>query len=544
MSADEPQGIVLTCTGDGMIDAVIADNDAIGVARHLGESFVRLVDAASISKALNFLLELKAGRTVTGWEMNLVVGRNLHTLQFAGFHRDHTLYIIGAKQDSEVIRMYEDLSRMNNEQITSLRRVVKERASATPAIKRADNPYLDDLTKLNNDLVTLQRELSQKNRDLERLNAEKNQLLGAVAHDLRNPLSVILDYSDFLLAAASDRLQPDEHEYLHEIHNSSRFMLAMVGDLLNLSAVEAGRLNLDRRTVELDVLVQRVLKLLRPQAERKGMTLTLEYTQPAPKVWADEFKTQQVVTNLVSNAIKYSPAGAPTQVRLFQAGEMAVVEVVDHGQGIPAAEVANLFKPYSRTSVQTTGGESSTGLGLAICRRIVEGHGGEISVTSTVGQGATFRFTLPLAEVLAPPVQVAVTPVAEAVTPSIPTGLRLLLVEDSPINSRILTQMWAKLGCEVDTVENGAAAIEAAKQLPYDFVFLDFHLPDMTAPEIALRLASAAVGQPRLFTLTGGISAEETAACLASGIEAVLLKPLSRDEARRILMSAPAAVSG
>jgi two-component system OmpR family sensor kinase len=544
MSADEPQGIVLTCTGDGMIDAVIADNDAIGVARHLGESFVRLVDAASISKALNFLLELKAGRTVTGWEMNLVVGRNLHTLQFAGFHRDHTLYIIGAKQDSEVIRMYEDLSRMNNEQITSLRRVVKERASATPAIKRADNPYLDDLTKLNNDLVTLQRELSQKNRDLERLNAEKNQLLGAVAHDLRNPLSVILDYSDFLLAAASDRLQPDEHEYLHEIHNSSRFMLAMVGDLLNLSAVEAGRLNLDRRTVELEVLVQRVLKLLRPQAERKGMTLTLEYTQPAPKVWADEFKTQQVVTNLVSNAIKYSPAGAPTQVRLFQAGEMAVVEVVDHGQGIPAAEVANLFKPYSRTSVQTTGGESSTGLGLAICRRIVEGHGGEISVTSTVGQGATFRFTLPLAEVLAPPVQAPVTPVAEAVTPSIPTGLRLLLVEDSPINSRIMTQMWAKLGCEVDTVENGAAAIEAVKQLPYDFVFLDFHLPDMTAPEIALRLASAAVGRPRLFTLTGGISAEETAACLASGIEAVLLKPLSRDEARRILMSAPAAVGG
>jgi signal transduction histidine kinase len=527
-----------------MIDAVIADNDAIGVARHLGESFVRLVDAASITKALNFLLELKAGRTVTGWEMNLVVGRHLHTLQFAGFHRDHTLYIIGAKQDSEVIRMYEDLSRMNNEQITSLRRVVKERASTTPAIKPADNPYLDDLTKLNNDLVTLQRELSQKNRDLERLNAEKNQLLGAVAHDLRNPLSVILDYSDFLLAAASDRLQPDECEYLHEIHNSSRFMLAMVGDLLNLSAVEAGRLNLDRRTVELEVLVQRVLKLLRPQAERKGMMLTLEYTQPPPRVWADEFKTQQVVTNLVSNAIKYSPAGAPTQVRLFQAGEMAVVEVADHGQGIPAAEVANLFKPYSRTSVQTTGGESSTGLGLAICRRIVEGHGGEISVTSTVGQGATFRFTLPLVQVLAPPVQAAVTPMAKTVTPSIPTGLRLLLVEDSPINSRILTQMWAKLGCEVDTVESGAAAIEAAKQLPYDFVFLDFHLPDMTAPEIALRLASAAVGQPRLFTLTGGISAEETAACLASGIEAVLLKPLSRDEARRILMSAPAAVSG
>ncbi len=544
MSASQPQGIVLTCTVDGMIDAVIADNYEIGVARHLGESFVHLVDAASISKALNLLRELKAGRTVTGWEMNLVVGQHLHTLQFAGFCRDQVLYIIGAQQDTEVIRMYEDLARMNNEQITSLRRVVKERATATPAIQPADNPYLDDLTKMNNDLITLQRELSQKNRDLERLNAEKNQLLGMVAHDLRNPLAVILDYSDFLLASAGDRLHPDEHEYLKEIDNSSRFMLAMVGDLLNLSAVEAGRLNLDRRPVDLKALAQRVLRLLRPQAERKGMALTLEETQPAPTIWADEFKTQQVLTNLVSNAIKYSPAGASTQVRLYQEAEMAVVEVADHGQGIPADEVANLFKPYSRTSVQTTGGESSTGLGLAICRRIVEGHGGEISVTSTVGQGTTFRFTLPLVQVLTPAAHAPVTAVAETATPSTPTGLRLLLVEDSPINSKVMAHMWAKLGCVVDIAENGADAIDAAKQAPYDFIFLDYHLPDMTAPELAQRLASVAVGRPRLFTLTGGVGAEETAACLASGIEAVLLKPISREEIKRILLSAPVGAGG
>jgi signal transduction histidine kinase len=538
MSAGQPQGIVLTCRVDGLIDAVIADNYAIGAARHLGESFVHLVDAASITKALNLLQELRAGHTVTGWEMNLVVDKQLRTLQFAGFRREDTLFVIGAEQDSEVIRMYEDLSRMNNEQITSLRRVVKERATATVVIKPANDPYLDDLTKLNNDLVTLQRELSQKNRDLERLNTEKNQLLGMVAHDLRNPLAVILDYSDFVLAAASDRLQADEREYLNEIHNSSRFMLAMVGDLLNLSAVEAGRLNLERRAVDLEGLTQRVLKLLRPQAERKGMALTLESTPSALRVWADEFKTQQVLTNLVSNAIKYSPAGAPTQVRLYQAGEMAVVEVVDHGQGIPAAEVANLFKPYSRTSVQTTGGESSTGLGLTICRRIVEGHGGEISVTSTVGQGATFRFTLPLVQVLAPAVHDAMAPVAAAGAPPVPTGLRLLLVEDSPLNSKIVAQMLAKLGCAIDTAENGAVAIDAVKQLPYDFVFLDFHLPDIKAPELALQLAHVAVGRPRLFALTGGVGAEETAACLAAGIEAVLLKPISRAELQRILLTA------
>ena len=533
MSQEVQQGLIVTCTLQGVLDAVIADDCGVDAARHVGESFVHLVDTASITKALRMLAELQAGRSVTAWEMNVAVGAQLHTLQFAGFRRDDSLYIVGAEQDSEMMRLYDDLTRMNNEQITAIRRAIKERIQVAPTSQPTDT-YYNDLMKINNELVTLQRELSHKNRDLERLNTQKNQLLGMVAHDLRNPLAVIQEYSDFLLTSIGERLTPDEREYLAEIHNSSHFMLAMVSDLLDLSAVEAGRLTLNRRPVDLGMLAKRVIALSKPQADRKQIRLELECEHCVPQVLGDEVKLQQVLNNLASNAIKYSPPGTLTRLRLSRQDDMAVVEVQDHGQGIPAEEVSKLFKPYSRTSVQTTGGESSTGLGLAICRRIVEGHGGAIRVESTVGVGTTFTFTLPLA---APSeLSTAAQPPSPVGTASeAPSAVRVLLVEDSLVNRRVLTQTLTKLGCRVDAAENGADAIEAAARQQYDLIFLDFHLPDMTAPEIAHRLRELPGRPPRVYALTGGIGAEEHAACIKAGVEEVLLKPLDRSRLLQIL---------
>lgn len=528
------QGLILSCDATGMIEDVIADGLQLGAARHVGESFVYLMDAACIGKALQLLADVQAGHTVAGWELNLRVDNHLHALQFAAFQRGPSIFIVGAVQDTEMLRLYEDLARMNNEQITAMRRAVKERAMAAPAFNAPPADLYDDLMRINNELVTLQRELNQKNRELERLNVQKNQVLGMVAHDLRNPLAVILDYCEYLLGASARCFDREQEEYLREIQNSSRFMLAMVTDLLDLSAIESGRLNLDRRQVDLAVLTEHVLDLTRPPAQRKEMTLRLECAQPAPVVWVDEYKTQQVITNLVSNAVKYSPAGALIVVRLARDGEMAVVEVEDNGQGIPPDELEYLFKPYSRTSVRTTGGEGSTGLGLAICRRIVEGHGGEIGVTSTVGVGTTFRLTLPLVEAVAPAFELE--PATAAAAPSL-FGLRVLVVEDSAINRKVLVQTLEKLGCLVDAAADGAEAIAAARQFPYDVIFLDYHLPDMTAPALARSLGAVVRKSTRLFALTGGVGAEEAEACLAAGIEAVLLKPIRGAELQRLLAS-------
>lgn len=530
----QSHGLILTCDATGVIEAVIADGLHLGAARHVGESFVYLMDAACIGKALRMLADVQAGHTVAGWELNLRVDNHVHALQFAAFQRGQSIFIVGAVQDTEMLRLYEDLARMNNEQITAMRRAVKERAMAAPTFAAPPADLYDDLMRINNELVTLQRELNQKNRELERLNAQKNQVLGMVAHDLRNPLAVILEYCEYLLGASAANLDGDQQEYLREIQNSSRFMLAMVSDLLDLSAIESGRLNLDRRQVDLAKLTQHVLDLLRPPAQRKNMTLRLECAQPAPVVWVDEYKTQQVIINLLSNAVKYSPAGALIVVRLARDGEMAVVEVEDNGQGIPPDELEHIFKPYSRTSVRATGGESSTGLGLTICRRIVEGHGGVIGVTSTVGAGTTFRFTLPLVEAVAPTFDLEP---ATATAASNLSGLRVLVVEDSAINRKVLVQTLEKLGCLVDAAADGAEAIAAAKQFPYDLVFLDYHLPDATAPALARSLRAVVGKTARLFALTGGIGAEETEACLAAGIEAVLLKPIRAAELQRLLAS-------
>lgn len=542
MEPEKHHGLALTCSLQGSIDSVICDDLHLDVARHVGESFVRLVDPASIAKALNFLAELKHERSVTGWELNVLSQGQIVTLQFAGFRRDDAIFIVGAEQNNETIHLLDDLAIMNNEQINKLRQIAKEQARAIRSSEAQVADYAAELMKINNELVTLQRELSQKNRDLERLNAQKNQLLGMVAHDLRNPLAVIIDYCDFLASTAGERLNPSEAEYLQEIHNSSRFMLAMVGDLLDLSAVESGRLNLDLHAVEIEPLARRVIALARPQAERKGIVLEMTCEDSLPPVLVDEFKVQQVLTNLVSNAIKFSSPGTQTRVRLRRCDEGACVEVQDQGPGIPPDEVSKLFKPYSRTSVRTTGGESSTGLGLAICRRIVEGHGGQIMVESQLGVGTMFRFTLPRAvgatAVSTPPA--LATSTAEALRQdgslSAAMGISVLLVEDNAVNRKVLTQNLTRLGCRVDVAEDGAAALNAAGSTLYDVIFLDYHLPDMTAPDIMERLDHAALKRPRVCVLTGGLGVEETEKCRTAGIERILLKPISRTDLQQALL--------
>ena len=165
----QSHGLILTCDATGVIEAVIADGLHLGAARHVGESFVYLMDAACIGKALRMLADVQAGHTVAGWELNLRVDNHVHALQFAAFQRGQSIFIVGAVQDTEMLRLYEDLARMNNEQITAMRRAVKERAMAAPTFAAPPADLYDDLMRINNELVTLQRELNQKNRDLSQL---------------------------------------------------------------------------------------------------------------------------------------------------------------------------------------------------------------------------------------------------------------------------------------------------------------------------------------------------------------------------------------
>jgi len=240
-------------------------------------------------------------------------------------------------------------------------------------------------------------EMAQKNAQLVELNEEKNQLLGMAAHDLRNPLSIVSTASAYLLDDAS-RLLPEAKraEFLRRINSGSKFMLRLIDDLLDVAKIEAGRLDLELKDEDLCGLIEENLALNRMLADKKSIRLDFAPEAGLPPLRFDRRKVEQVLNNLVSNALKFSAPGTAVAVRASRVEGKVVVSVRDQGQGIPAEELDKLFKPFGKTSVRGTAGEKSTGLGLAICRKIVEGHGGRIWAESELGKGSVFSFSLPV----------------------------------------------------------------------------------------------------------------------------------------------------
>lgn len=253
-----------------------------------------------------------------------------------------------------------------------------------------------NLMKANRELADSQARLLERNARLEQMNLQKNVWLGMAAHDMRNPLSIIIGYTNFLLQQPEE-LGPDAQQLMGVVESSARFMLQLIEDLLDVSTLESGKLNLSLEVHDLARLVGDAVSRNQPLARDKGTTLSLAAPGDAVNCRVDAAKIDQVLNNLLTNAIKYSPPNASVRVHVRPTEGRAIVRVTDEGPGIPPEEQSRLFLPFGRTSVQTTGGEKSTGLGLAIARRIVEGHSGSLGVDSEPGRGSTFWFSLPMA---------------------------------------------------------------------------------------------------------------------------------------------------
>ena len=241
-----------------------------------------------------------------------------------------------------------------------------------------------------------QGQLLDRNSALERLNEEKNSLLGMAAHDLRNPLGVILAYSEFLETDAFDVLTEDQRDFVSSIRSTSEFMLNLINELLDVSTIEFGQLKLECTPTDLTELIRRNVSLNRVLAQQKHIELDCEASPALPPLTIDRGKIEQVLNNLIGNALKFSFPGTRVKVRITRDERQVTVAVIDQGQGIPAEDLPKLFVAFGRANVKTTAGEQSTGLGLAIAAKIVEGHRGKISVESQVGTGSTFSFSLPL----------------------------------------------------------------------------------------------------------------------------------------------------
>lgn len=254
----------------------------------------------------------------------------------------------------------------------------------------------DQFLALNRDLGNLTRELQKANAELAQLHELKNQFLGMATHDLRKPLGLIMGFTELVQESAGDRLLDDEKQYLGKVLTWVEAMTKLVEDFLNVSVIESGGLQLALERVPLPTVIARVRTLAAIQADRKGVELRVVENPGIPPLMLDPARMDQVLVNLLSNAVDFSHRGSWVELRTRMEGNRVVVEVEDRGVGMDDEDMKRLFAPFGKAKGQKTGGESSTGLGLVISKKIVESHGGEISVSSRIGEGSVFRVSLPI----------------------------------------------------------------------------------------------------------------------------------------------------
>lgn len=253
-----------------------------------------------------------------------------------------------------------------------------------------------ELHKAHNDLLEVHRLLEQKTIELEKLNQEKNRFLGIAAHDLRNPLTTIYTVADLIAEELKDKISAETKDFLEMIKQSSRFMRGLIEAFLDVSVIDSGKLSLNLETVNITDLIKSNVILNRVIAGRKKITVEFNCNDDMPVLKLDRKKIEQVLNNLISNAIKYSYPKSKVEINLKRESDRIVISVRDEGQGIPTTEMNRLFEPFSRTSVKATSGEASTGLGLVIVRKIIEAHNGHVWAESQVKKGSIFYVSLPI----------------------------------------------------------------------------------------------------------------------------------------------------
>lgn len=260
--------------------------------------------------------------------------------------------------------------------------------------------YLNAIQK-NNELELSYRQLTdvntemlKKNEELSRLNNQKNQFLGMAAHDLRNPLGVIIGYSQLLKQKLEGTVEDKSLQMIEKINVSAAFMLRLINDLLDVSVIESGKVSLHLADVNLPDLIQDNLSFLMSIAEKKQIKLVFNNKHRKVKVLCDPNKIAQVINNLVTNAVKFSKNASVVEVDLETTPTEVIVAVKDHGMGMSPETQAQLFQPFSKGSIGTAG-EKSTGLGLAIVQKIVKEHKGKIWIESKLGEGSSVYFSLP-----------------------------------------------------------------------------------------------------------------------------------------------------
>lgn len=392
------------------------------------------------------------------------------------------------------------------------------------------------------DLTRRVEETAQQARDLERARNEalessriKSEFLTNISHEIRTPLNGVLGMTELLLASPLD---PQQADHARLIQLSGEALLQQINDLLDFARVESGELSLDNAPFRLRFAVQAVADVLSTAARQKGLQLRVDHDAATPEwVCGDASRLRQIMVNLVTNAIKFTEEGhVRLSVQVESESERRVLlrfVVSDTGPGIPEEQHRSIFDSFTQVDASLTRRHGGVGLGLSIAKRLTDLMGGTIGVASAPGEGATFWFRIPFETVAERP---------QSGSPGASAGAEsqrereerplVLVVDDSPVNQRVLTTLLRRLGCEVMVATNGAEAVDAWKARSFSLVFMDCQMPVMDGYEATgqIRQHEAEGCHTPIVAVTAQAMSGDKERCLAAGMDDYLTKPIQAND--------------
>ncbi len=379
-------------------------------------------------------------------------------------------------------------------------------------------------------------ELEQTNAELRRATRLKDEFLAGMSHELRTPLNAILTLAEVLQEETYGPLTPKQANSLRTIERSGQHLLELIGDILDLSKIESGKLHLVWETVSAARICEESLCLVREAAFRKRLSLSLSGAEPDLSFRGDARRLRQILINLLSNAVKFTPEDGVVRLDVARSedGQAVLFHVVDSGIGIREEDLPRLFKPFIQLDSSLSRRYAGTGLGLSLVGRLVRLHQGSVTVQSTPGQGSRFTVTLPIgSETEEPPHPApALPPIPTVGTTSEPISSRLrppliLLADDNELAVGVLVDYLTQRRYQMAVARTGVEAVEKARTLLPDLILMDVQMPELDGLEAIRQLRAAAETQAvPILALTALAMPGDRERCLAAGASEYLSKPV------------------